>query len=259
MQPTSLVTRTELAVAALSGTIVDGGDHLVVSTPTQPSFYWGNFVVVPAPRDADEVAQWIARAGEVAAPGVAHVAVVIDGPLAALSTEVIAAFEAAGLAREELIAMTSTTEVNAPSTRFDVRPFDGDDDWAALRALSLVTDEQPGMAAYLDGWIPSRRACIAAGQARWWGAFDGARLVASAGVVPLGAVARYQDVQTHPDLRRQGAASAVLAAIAADERARGASSLVIVVGADNEPARGAYRRLGFVDGDRAVQALRRPG
>lgn len=259
MQPTSLVTRTELAVAALSGTIVDGGDHLVVSTPTQPSFYWGNFVVAPAPRDAAEVAHWVARARAAAAPGVAHVAVVFDGALDALSAEVIAAFEAEGLQREELIAMTSTTEVRAPTTRFDVRPFAGDDDWAALRELSLLCDDQPGLAVYLDGWIPSRRTCIAAGQARWWGAFDGGRLIASAGVVPLGAVARYQDVQTHPDARRQGAASAVLAAIAADERARGATTLVIVVAADNSPARAAYRRLGFVDGDRAVQALRRPG
>ena len=77
-------------------------------------------------------------------------------------------------------------------------------------------------------------------------------------MVPLPGLGRFQDVQTHPDWRRRGAASAVLAALADEQRRAGRTRLVLVVGEDNPPARAAYRRLGFVDGDRATTALRAP-
>lgn len=262
MEPRSLVTITELAVAEASGVVDDRGDHRVVTTAAQPHFYWGNFLVVPAPIAPNDVDGWIERARAVAAPGVAHVALcldAVDGVIGPPAT--VDALTAAGFTLETLIAMTARGPVvaAAPPPGVAIRRFASDDDWQAMRALALAVEpDTPGYADYLDGWIPSRRAAAAVDRVRWWGAFEGDALVASAGVVPLGAIARYQDVMTHPAHRRRGLASAVLAAIDTDERARGAETLVLVVGADNAPARAAYRKLGFVDGDRAVQALRPP-
>ena len=53
MDVESLGYRTDLALLRLGGsTIEDRGDHLVVRSPYNPTFYWGNFLLlehVPAP------------------------------------------------------------------------------------------------------------------------------------------------------------------------------------------------------------------
>jgi GNAT superfamily N-acetyltransferase len=174
-------------------------------------------LVGPQPTIApDDVDGWIARARAVAAPGVAHVALcldAVDGVIGPPAT--VDALTAAGFTLETLIAMTARDPVVAiaPPPGVAIRRFARDDDWQAMRALALAVEpDTPGYADYLDGWIPSRRAAAAVDRVRWWGAFEGDALVASAGVVPLGAIARYQDVMTHPAHRRRGLASAVLAA-----------------------------------------------
>ncbi len=50
MDVTSLAYRTDLTVLRLSGSeIADLGDHLVVRTPADPSYWWGNFVLLAEP------------------------------------------------------------------------------------------------------------------------------------------------------------------------------------------------------------------
>ncbi|MEZ4401631.1 MAG: GNAT family N-acetyltransferase [Kofleriaceae bacterium] len=258
MQVRSVALATDVQVAQLTGSLVVHADHLVVTTPDQPAFYWGNFIAIPAPRAAAEAAGWIARAAAAVPPGAAHAAVAIDGGPAEVSSSALGALLDAGCAVEVLVAMTRPAGGPAPypPAGVVVRQL-GDDDWPALVSLTLSDgDDGPAMRAYLAGAARARARLVARGAVRWWGAFVEGALVASAGVVPLGGRARYQDVQTHPAHRRRGLATAVLSAIAADEGARGVEQLVLVVGDDNQPARAAYRRLGFVESDRMIHALR---
>ena len=59
MEITSLAFRNDLALLALSGSVVeDRGTHVVVRTPDNPGFRWGNFHLLsgpPAPADVDAV------------------------------------------------------------------------------------------------------------------------------------------------------------------------------------------------------------
>ena len=51
--------RTDLAVLVASGSSVEEhADHLVVRTPSDPSYAWGNFVMVTDPTSVDEAARW---------------------------------------------------------------------------------------------------------------------------------------------------------------------------------------------------------
>jgi hypothetical protein len=51
MQVTSLGFQTDLALRVLEGAeITDRGDYLVVRTPDNPTFYWGNFLLLARPR-----------------------------------------------------------------------------------------------------------------------------------------------------------------------------------------------------------------
>ena len=79
MQITSLGFRTDLALLRAGGsTVEDRGDHLVVRSPHNPTFWWGNFVLLDAPAPAGRVDHWL----EIFArefPDAAHVAIGIDG------------------------------------------------------------------------------------------------------------------------------------------------------------------------------------
>jgi hypothetical protein len=52
----SLAWRTDLIFPAFDGEIIDRGPFLVIRTPSNPSFYWGNFLLFdrpPGPGDED--------------------------------------------------------------------------------------------------------------------------------------------------------------------------------------------------------------
>ena len=51
--------QTDLAVLRLGGSVIeDRGSHLVVRTPANPEYYWGNFVLVL--EDREDVDRWAA-------------------------------------------------------------------------------------------------------------------------------------------------------------------------------------------------------
>jgi GNAT superfamily N-acetyltransferase len=95
-----------------------------------------------------------------------------------------------------------------------------------------------------------QRTLVDRGIAKFWGAFAGDALVASLGLVELGTLGRYQDVQTLPAYRGRGLASALLYAAA-----RAASvERVIVLAARSD----LYERAGFRIVERTVSACRYP-
>ena len=47
MEVRSLGYRTDLAILALEGSqVTDRGDHLVIRTPGNPDYWWGNFLLL---------------------------------------------------------------------------------------------------------------------------------------------------------------------------------------------------------------------
>ena len=62
----SIALTTELALIATRGRIVDRGTYLVVETPDDPGYYYGNLLVLPAPVQPGELPRF-ARLAERAA------------------------------------------------------------------------------------------------------------------------------------------------------------------------------------------------
>jgi len=57
----SLAFRADLALLTLAGSqIEDCGSHLVVHTPNNPGYRWGNFYLLARPPHTDEIDQMIA-------------------------------------------------------------------------------------------------------------------------------------------------------------------------------------------------------
>ena len=259
----SLGFRTDLRLLEMTGSeIEDRGTHLVVRTPGNPTYFWGNFLLLrelPFPGGEREVigAFWTEF------PLAEHVSIGVDGTDDL--TEALQPFVAAGMEVDSGTVLTTGTLV-APRPVAEgvvVRPLESDEDWEGRARLShhlwSQTDETTFM-TYARRKNAQERGLVARGLGQRYGAFVGDELVSTAGIfVTHAGIARYQSVETHPDHRRQGLAAAVVHAAGEHALATyGIEVLVIAADTDGDAIR-IYRSLGFTDVERHNTLERRPG
>lgn len=252
---------TDLAVLQLTGSVVtERADHLVVRTPDNPDFHWGNCLLVTDPdsgavEDAD---RWVA-AFRTSLPAADWVAV----GLARMPTDRTAwTRHGVELELDDVLATTRPPRQTTPPVGYVVRGLGGDD-WEQLVARDLAVNEetrQDDVVAherFARARVESQRALVGRGAARFLGAFADGRLVAELGIVDCGGTARYQIVGTAPEHRGRGLASHLLGVAGAWAATRGCTQWVIVTEATN-PAGRVYRRAGFEPVAPSVQAYRAP-
>jgi ribosomal protein S18 acetylase RimI-like enzyme len=260
MEISSLGWRTDLAMLEHSGSEVsDRGDHLVVHTPDNPTFWWGNFLLLAhAPRDGDDARHWLDVFAE-EHPRARHVAIGVDGgdgdpgDLTALTD--------AGLETEASTVMTATS-VHAPprpNTEATYRTLESDADWEQQVELSMVGEGVGYDREFCTARALAERGLVERGYGAWWGAFDGDRLLSSMGLFTASVgLARFQAVKTHPDARGRGLAGTLVHRVSRFGFADlGARTLVMVADPDYLAIR-VYRSVGFVDSERQLQAVRKP-
>jgi GNAT superfamily N-acetyltransferase len=256
MDVRSLGYRTDLAILELEGSqVTDRGDHLVIRTPGNPDYWWGNFLLLRELRPGSGE-RWLARfAAEF--PGARHVAIGLDGAGGEAGDDGIT-----GMIMERNAVMTAGA-VHAPphpNTGSLVRPLAGDADWrqSIELALAVSADEPGGDARFLAARLAAKRALTEAGHGAWWGAFSGGTLVAQLGLITAkSGLARYQDVETHPAARRRGLAGTLVWRAGAAALAAGAGTLVIVAD-PGDAAISVYRSVGFTVAESQLSLVRQP-
>lgn len=251
MKVQSLGYRTDVMIRELEGSLVeDRGDHLVIRSPGNPSFWWGNFLLVP-PLAPGDLAGWADRfAAEF--PGAGHVAIGVDATDGALPDE--AEVTAAGLDLERSAVLVARQGDLRPPPRPNIeatyRALSGDADWAqALRLRAAISEDFSGADDEFNrARVATERALTEAGHATWHGAFLGEDLVAQLGVVADDAsgLARYQNVETHPGFRQRGLAGTLTwhagqAALAS----LGSAGTLVIVADPGYVAISVYRSVGF--------------
>lgn len=251
---------TDLAILRLSGSVVtDRRDHLVVRTPDNPQFHWGNFVLVTDERRVDDAAVWVG-VFEGAFPGVGWVSI----GLPRLPDDTTA-WEAHRMALEvdEVLTAVALPPLAPLADGYTVRRLAGDD-WALAVARSVAhnartgTEEPVSFASFARRRARARRALSERGLGAWFGAFAGDALVADLGIVRCGTAARYQDVSTDEAHRGRGLASHLLGVAARWAADAGCEQWVIVTEAESAAGR-LYRSLGFGPDTANVLAYRGPG
>jgi ribosomal protein S18 acetylase RimI-like enzyme len=260
---TSLGNRTDLALLQLGGTQVeDRGDHLVVRSPHNPTFWWGNFLLlaqVPPAADAD---QWLERfAAEF--PQAQHAALAFDGVDG--KVEDLAAFAERGMHCEVSTVMTASVvhEPPRPNRQATYRTLTSDDDWAQSVELRVAcNDEDEQDAGHLEFTrlrAETNRGLTEAGHGAWFGAFVDGRLLSQMGLVAASpGLGRFQSVETHPEARGRGLAGTLVHHVSRFGFGKlGATTLVMVADPDYSAIR-LYRSVGFEDTESQLQAERAP-
>jgi len=271
----SLGWRTELAFARFDGRVVDAGDHLVVRTPTNPTYWWGNYLLFPRPPREGEAADWIARFEDEirrGQPASRHLAFGVD---ASGDFSLPADFVAQGLTMQGNVVLTRGLEDGGPRVEPPpagvFAPLDLARDAGAVVDKHVIVDagrfETCGYRVYAAKQMARYAAMDAAGLGHWFGwwvdapaANDGSPsagrvLAASCGLFRCDVgldrpVGRFQYVSTHPDWRRRGLCRALVAAACRHAHARmGLEDLVMMADPD-DVAIGIYESLGFARGVR---------
>ena len=276
MDVRSLGFRTDLALLRLGGsTIEDGGDHLGVRSPHNPSHWWGNFLLLAEIPDPQSANTWVERFSA-AYPQAGHVAIGFDVPHG--TSAELGWFADHGFEVEASAVMTAN-EIHPPrsiNTHALCRPLESDDDWRQsvdLRVRCFPDEnDSPG---YVQARADVDRELVSRGDGTWLGAFLDGRLVGELGLVRAddatseGAVpeaegaragrARFQSVETDPEFRRQGVAGTL-----AHRAARfgleelGVRTLVMVADPDYFAIE-LYRSLGFRASETQLKVQRAPG
>jgi ribosomal protein S18 acetylase RimI-like enzyme len=253
----SLGYRTDLAILALGGSrITDRGDHLVIRTPGNPDYWWGNFLLLQDLRPGSG-GGWVARfAAEF--PDARHIALGLDET----GADTVDPGEFAGMTMERSAVVTATS-VHAPphpNTEAVLRTLEGDADWR--QSLELATavhaGEPGGDAGFLTARLAANRALTEAGHGAWFGAFLDGTLVSQLGLVTgKSGLARYQSVETHPAARCRGLAGTLVWHAGATVLTGDTSTLVMVADPEDGAIR-VYRSVGFTVTEPQLGFIRQP-
>jgi GNAT superfamily N-acetyltransferase len=250
---------TDIAVLEHSGsTVEDRGDHLLVRTPHNPTFHWGNCLLVTDPDAVDEAQQWV-QAFQGAFPSATWVAIGLTR-----MADDIEAWVGQGLELELDDVLTTATlpRQTALPAGYTVRRLAGDD-WEQVMGLGIAENDRTAEyeprshERFLRAKTQAQRTLSERDIAAFFGAFADGELVANLGVVQCGMTARYQNVGTDARHRRRGLAAHLLGVAARWAADHGCDRWVIVTEATN-PAGRIYRSVGFEPDAANAQAYRRP-
>jgi GNAT superfamily N-acetyltransferase len=256
----SIGWRTDLWLRELEGAhIHEHEDHLVIETPGNREYWWGNFLLFASPPGPGDSERWLSSFAE-AFPEAEHVAIGVDSTSGDLG--MADGLLAAGLERTTLTVLRAEA-LHAPKHRPSqtvFRPLVSDTDWRLAVEMHLACEEKredPTQRDYLERKMRAVRDVCERGHGAWFGAFRGEEMHCGLGVFGQAAGhARFQSVDTHPEQRRQGLASNLLFAAGSWARSELAATTLVIAAEPEYFAIDIYRSLGFRDHERQVQFLR---
>jgi len=264
MEIRSLGLRTDLRLARARGQVDDRGEYLVLRTPDNPSYWYGNSLLFPAPPAPGDLPRWMELyAREHGTPESSHRVFLWDAPDGTAGA--CEDFLAAGFVRSPSVVLTATAVLAVePTPGILVRRLSSADDWRDRLALTEACHDHEGRdpatyRVFRERHQALDRKMIAAGDGDWWGAFDDGRLVGDLGLFfgdePVG---RFQSVQTHPSARRRGICRTLMGHVAAHALAAAPGRTLVIIADEGQAPQRIYERVGFRPTEHLVDLHRPP-
>jgi ribosomal protein S18 acetylase RimI-like enzyme len=256
MKLTSLGYQTDVLLRQFEGEVLERHGYLVLRTPKNPGYRWGNFLIFRDPPKAGDLERWKALfAKEIGTPpDYVHFLFGWDGPNAELGDS--QAFLEAGFELYNDVVLTAQRVNPPPKWNKDctIRTFEARDwqAWIQLKrdANEVERDEarevdDENMKIYLEQKASEYQRMTEAGLGQWFGAYVDGQLAASLGLFVWNGLGRFQFVDTHPNFRRRGlAGTLVYHAAQQGFKHMGAKTLVMCADPDYV-AVGIYESVGF--------------
>ncbi|MEX2502475.1 MAG: GNAT family N-acetyltransferase [Trueperaceae bacterium] len=231
-----------------------GSDAVRFACPREPTFRWGNLLIVrsaPGPDDVQALEDRFDAAFD-DLPAVRHRTFTWDDPQGREGA--IAAWSAAGYRpdRNAVRAARADDLAEPPRApdRFGLRAVVAHDDWRTVTELPAAEPGEEEPAAYLAfrrGRAAFYRRLAGAPDVAggWFLATIEGRPAGCLGLYVRAGLGRFQQVFVAPEFRRRGVASAMVHAVARIGFASLGAERLVIIANEGEPADGLYARLGF--------------
>jgi RimJ/RimL family protein N-acetyltransferase len=264
--------RSEFIRHRFDAQVTEQPDCIVVRTPSNPTYYWGNCLVLPkAPADQD-LAFWAARFDALVVQGQPlslHVAIGVD---AEFQEETLPSWCAAGFeigvnhvlrmrAAEWPGAVARVDADRASTPALLIRPIAFPDEVEAIVELECLDDmpfEIEGYRRYRHQQFFSHAKMHAAGCLQWFGVWANGVLVGCCGLLRdrpfvldeadsgvATARGRFQHVLTHPQWRGRGVCTALIRAVTSYAFGHWRVAELLLLAEPEEAAIRIYKRLGY--------------
>ena len=270
--PRSLVWATNIDVLEPGRVIERNDDHLVVRSPGNPGFHWGNFLLFDDAPEPDDGPRWEVLFDRAFAdePRIRHRTFAwdaIDGRIGAAETEL----RDRGYILDNQVGLVAEAGALVPHPRenrtAEVRALDpaGDEElWDAVLEVQVAgrdtVFEEERYRVFSRGRQAGLRALFQSGHGTWYVALDtrSGDVAGSLGIVVTAGRGRYQAVDTALAHRRLGVASRLVVEASRLSSAVFGTERFVIVADANYHALNLYESLGFERRERvAGAALRR--
>ncbi len=240
----NLLSRTDVFVMRPDTQYEDHETYGVLRTPSGPSYYSGNRLLLGEPLVPAHLDQWVGTFHETFPdPAVRHTRMDWAGPDPTLAER--AAYKAAGYDLDTILCMGAEAPVadERRTPGLTIQPLRTEDEGLLKR---FMLDCQANWSApFLDfmvAHILQRHRELEGG---WWlGWLDG-RIAGSMGLFFSGPLGRYQSVDTHPAFRRRGVARSMVNHLAQIGFARPQTERLVIAADRDYFAAQLYEECGF--------------
>jgi ribosomal protein S18 acetylase RimI-like enzyme len=204
----SLLLKTSLIFARNESEIVERESYMAIKTPANPGFHWGNYLIFKKAPQGQDIDTWkmLFKKEFPYYDQIKHYVFAWDEPSPPADEEYLAH----KMELEKSIALVAT-ELIKPKHYNDsiiVRPLTTPEEWDLSDLLQ--TQSRPDIYNYNEflefkkNQSKSYQNLEKENRGHRFGAFLDGKLVADLGIFHEDRIARYQNVVTHPDFRRQG-------------------------------------------------------
>lgn len=229
------------------GEVTDRGDYYLIRTPSNPTYFWGNFLLFKSAPSQGCFEKWMKIHQKEFGTKPAHLAIGWDTGEKGDPSE----FVENGFELNEGIVLSlsdSPTQVRT-NPALDIRKLTHDWEWQASIELQIAEGfssvSEADYRIFKTDQMANYRLNSERGHGHWWGAFLEDELVGDMGLYfdPTGKIGRFQNVGTAKAHRRKRVCTTLLDAIVRQTLPQ-VDQLVIVTD-QGSIAETIYRSLGF--------------
>lgn len=215
MKIDSLAFQTDLYFHRFTGVVLEYEDYLVVKTPTNPTFFWGNLLYFKNPPNDLSIKKWQQIFyQQFKTMNVQHMTLAWDSTIGEEGEASLFLADGFNLEKSSIMLADKIERPDKINDQLIIRPIMNEIDWEKVLQNHVECRashfNENLYRKFADKRIADYRLMIKEGMGVWMGAFLGDKLIGDLGFFFQNGLGRFQVVGTHPDFRRIGVCSTLL-------------------------------------------------
>jgi len=245
----SLALATDLFETRFCTKVVNRKDYVVFSTPSEPDFFWGNFIAFYNPPRLEDYDLWKEiYKDEFKTKSPKFYTFTWDS--SELNQNFVSPFLENGFKVEKDITLVTKVPVKTEKYNSSVKicKISLPDQWEQIPEVHVSKESSTpvkNQMQFVAKRMKAFKKLVDKGYAFRYGAFLDNKLVADLGILFENGLARYNLVATHRDFQRQGICQTLIYESALDLKKHVDIKKFVIVADDNYHAQVVYKKAGF--------------